>query len=504
MSKYSKGVYARLFPAANVDDEAVDPGFTRRPNDGVLDDLVYRAKKALEIDPLSDRTGIAGYPGGGGDAPIDEYAHANDGSSLETYSPTTDDEGSQSVIDYFTHNDPEARGEKPVLQTSTSDAKVDPNDPLLNNGTAAKKDGGALASDDKNAIALSPREIARQRLDTLINEKIVDRNHGIKSRIWEGIQNAIAGMDAINQRNPNATFGEVLGGGVGGVGGGIYDKTANEKRQHDRDVATAQRDYGTLAQADKIESDLATAKTKRQAGVLAAKKQNADIEHQRNTDALAGKKWTKLVSGNKIFKQNADGTTEPWIDPTTNKQGIDKTLVTAQVPGTNETVEVEPEQKLTNATNLAVGQAQRDQATNQFNASQGLEASKTNVRNLLDYNKIVFDRLTEMGKTNAEAQGALTASQGLYSQMQSAADSMGEIDAATDPKGYAAAKKTFDDLQEKLYQQVSKTQAGAALVQQMSSQGINRPATVTFNPIKAVTIKGGAVPKSKDPLGLFR
>ena len=242
--------------------------------------------------------------------------------------------------------------------------------------------------------------------------------------------------------------------------------------------------------------------------------QNAAIKHQQTMDAQAGQKWTKLISANKIYKQFPDGHTEAWIDPVTNTQGVDKTLVKAKVPGTNETVDVEPSVKLNNATNLAVGDMTRTQQTNQFNADKDFETQKTNVANILKYNDDVRNVITKMADANAQI---LAANPGLAAHTEKAralADQAAAIaenfNSSTDADERKALQKQMDNVQKQIgdtqndfYKALGSVQGGQELVKQLKSAMPKKPSMITYKPITPVT-SGKPVPASKDPMGLFR
>src|SRR5205085_2918508 len=125
-----------------------------------------------------------------------------------------------------------------------------------------------------------------------------------------------------------------------------------------------------------------------------------------------GRRW-------KQFQNDPSKELEPIIDPRTGDQDVDPNaqLYDWTDPTSGQTVKIKGNQLANAGATIASGNAQRTQSAAQFNAGQQLEASKANASNTLNYNKALFDRLAELGKTNADAQGAYTASQGLYTQM---------------------------------------------------------------------------------------
>lgn len=107
------------------------------------------------------------------------------------------------------------------------------------------------------------------------------------------------------------------------------------------------------------------------------KKQLADIEHQQKVDALAGKKWDKLIQNGLIFKKNADGTLEPLIDPTTGKQAEDLLNKPMKVTsaGGKEVYATGKDIYTADAT-AANAEANRKQQDEHFKAGQALDEKK--------------------------------------------------------------------------------------------------------------------------------
>lgn len=249
----------------------------------------------------------------------------------------------------------------------------------------------------------------------------------------------------------------------------------------------------------------------------ADRKAKADLAVKRinlSADIRSGQAKPFIDEEGKVWRQylNADSTgkvrpNEPVIGPdgqqeyVPGEQGIEW-----KNPRTGKTEVIKARQGASADAVIAGQDARLIQDADKFNASQQVEVLKTNVANQYNYSKTLFDRLTEISKTNAEVQGANQATQGLYAQLEQAAAKLNTLDPTADEKGYESAHKDFLDKQEKFYQAAAKTQAGSALVQQMAAQGIARPDSVTFKPIKAAKVgnTGRPVPPSKDPLGIFR
>jgi hypothetical protein len=266
---------------------------------------------------------------------------------------------------------------------------------------------------------------------------------------------------------------------------------------------TAIRDSGVKAEA--VRQRPVIEREKLRAKVLADKTSfDRRMDLLKEREKFEGGQWKAYTrpSDGKVFKQYKDGRMEPVTGPN-GDQEIDPNaqLYDWTDPFSGKTVRIKGATLANAGATIASGNAQRQQGADQFNASQQLEASKSNATNIINYNKQVMDRLQEMGKSNADAQAAFTASQGLYTQMEQSAAAMAAIDGQKDPDGYAKARKQFDDVQEKFYQQISKTTAGAQLVNQMSQQGVTRPPTVSFSPITSTQV---TIPKVKVNENEFR
>ena len=338
----------------------------------------------------------------------------------------------------------------------------------------------------------------------------------------------------VRHRDPNKKHSKwsrvaaaIMGWAQGGLMGGIeaarnphYFEDMRVERERARilpQIAVMQKVRDANLEAERTKAGIEATKMKpiiereRLASRVQIEKQKFEnrtkiLEIQAKND---GGKWKPYVDEQgrrwKQFQNDPSKEMEPILDPTTGDQDIDPNFKLYSYVDQATGTEVQLTGRVLSDRGVRQQEfnARQTQDAAKFNASQNLEAVKANVTNQFNYSKALYDRMVDMAKSNAEAQGAMVAAQGLLGQMQNAATQMQAIDPAVDEKGYAAAKKTFDDAEEKFYQSVAKTQAGASLVEQLNSQGIQRPGIVEFKPIKATTLKPG-VPSSKVSEDVFR
>lgn len=295
---YSKNVMARLFPALNDDDhegqpasvavtDRVDPVRTPtiqdlapilsqfvQPNDGQnngdgggdpLSGIPLGGQYTDKLPPANG--GTLGETGG-----IPESQRASlgllRGDMPPTVTPGTPQSSSPTGKDGVTINDlmpdqPDEGRDNPADNSTASpeeQANVDPGaiKELSGIGKAAKR--GKLyeppAPEWQPDPNKSDRENARDKVEFIQRQKVIDHNHGLKGRIWEAVQNALEGISETYKHNPRASWQEEVAGGAGGAIGGAINKTWNEQRQHDIQLGDAEGEYKLLAGNDKIEAGL--------------------------------------------------------------------------------------------------------------------------------------------------------------------------------------------------------------------------------------------------------
>lgn len=204
-----------------------------------------------------------------------------------------------------------------------------------------------------------------------------------------------------------------------------------------------------------------------------------------------GGQWTRYEDADgKVFKKFKDGRMEPVEFNGVQDRNPAKIMYDTVSLLTGQPVKVTGAQLYSGEAQVAAGNAQREQGANTTNANNELEAQRANVTNAFNYSKTLFDKAAEIAKTNGESQGAFTSAQGLHTQLGQAAEKLQSLDPVVNEKEYTAAQKNFNELQEKFYQAISKTQSGAAAVQQMTAQGVARPGVITAPKIKASKVSG--------------
>lgn len=335
-------------------------------------------------------------------------------------------------------------------------------------------------------------------------------------------------QDVINRKRSKwGAFSDVGLGIVQGLNNAINHRDdpiiAHSEAIKQRDLGRIGQQIGMIDSEDarkqnnaKIQSETGLREAQGVKAMADAQKQLADIEHQKKTDNLAGKKWDILEQNGLLFEKHADGTVVPWIDPTTQKQGVKLVNVPVQGKLADGTpIYQTGNQAKTNEVTQLNNDLNRTQQTVIHNSDKQFEADKTNVSNMTKYNSDMRDVLMKTAEANANllaANPALTASN---TQIRSIADTMAELtkgldDPNLDAETFKEMQKQMNSLQNDMdkaqkdfYGNLSKVQGGTELVKQLKSAMPVKPKMVKFNPIQPSTT-GRPIPKSKDPLGLFQ
>lgn len=349
---------------------------------------------------------------------------------------------------------------------------------------------------------------------------IAKKHHGLLARLGEG---ALQGFAS---------------GGIGGaiMGAGLNSIPALDRRVHEREDAVQAQEQRKAAQEqaniDYTKARTATipvddARQAQSAADLAAlrnartRKQDADIEHQRLTDKAAGDKWDKFENNGMLYEKHADGKTVPWIDPVTGKQGISQIDIpqTANVPGTTDKVSVTGAQKLTNATNLAVGDANRDvqvqttNANNQLRVLRDNQQSKTQAieKNLQMRIEAIKAQASVLGSnqevsTAADQMGAnATAIRDLADEFNNKLEN-GELTQTEADRLQKEIRGRYDNqfkLQKNVDAAIGRTKGGADLVKQLNQMSVPIPKDLAVPKVTGHSVSK-PVSKKNDPLGLFQ
>lgn len=260
--------------------------------------------------------------------------------------------------------------------TETEDVKEPPPSPTFENGSPMVQNAQNVFTPQSNTqpapsfnvndisyLRKSNDETPLQKAEKERNaelewqKKPVNQDKGWKGAIFEGIQNFLHSMGESYRMNPRASWQQILAGGAVGTGLGYIDRTWNDRRNHERKLAEAQRNYELQLDSEKNNSALADAQANRdyktaQINELARKPEkertalNAkfDLEAQKQLnrlqmiiqkDRLSDENFKGVVSRNgKFYRQFKNGKEEPVINPATGEQEVD--LLNSPVETTSE------------------------------------------------------------------------------------------------------------------------------------------------------------------------
>ena len=284
------------------------------------------------------------------------------------------------------------------------------------------------------------------------------------------------------------------------------------KRQNELNALDRQIKPLEAIQAQKQASDTKQAQTQKiYADTI---KQLADANHLRVADFLAGKKWDWQELNGRIFKKNADGSVDPWIDPETGKQGVNKTGVPIErLLSDGAKVGVTGPQALTADSQMQEANARREQEANIFNARSQQDVDKWNAdtklktdianqKAMADWQSAKLSKAVDLIKSKADLFAKSGEAQGLAEQAQTLAqqgqDLQARIDDEVDPAEQAKLQKELDGLTKQMGTLQGKFGAVAGqfgksqeLVNLYNQSDIQKPKPVRFTPRK---FDGGVQP----------
>jgi len=377
-------------------------------------------------------------------------------------------------------------GTQPVIATPTTPMGV--NDQIVNPALATQQQ-------QQQAQPVDPLQDLYQKKQDLNAQPIQ------KQSFWKDFgTNLILGANAFF--NPQNGPSPMVGWGA--------VKRQNENNALDRQIKPLE-----AIQAQKEAGDYKQAQTQKLYADTV--KQLADADHQRNADALAGKKWDWKEINGRIFKKYADGNTEPWIDPETGKPGINTTGVPIErllSDGTK--VGVTGPQALTADAAMQEANARREQEANIFNARSQQDVDKWNAdtklktdianqKAMADWQSSKLQRAVDIIKSNADGFAKSGEAQGLAEQAQTLAqraqDLSGRIDEEADPAEQIKLQRELDGVTKEMGTlqgkfgavagQFNKSQELSNLYQQSEVQ---KPKPVGFTPRK---FDGGVQPVTR-------
>lgn len=110
----------------------------------------------------------------------------------------------------------------------------------------------------------SALEAARKRFEEVNRREVVDKDKGVKGRVYEAISNALEGMSMAYRNNPNAHWSaSAAGGGAGALAGATLGRDWNERREHSRELGDAKRQYDIANETATDQEKLAVSASKR-------------------------------------------------------------------------------------------------------------------------------------------------------------------------------------------------------------------------------------------------
>ncbi len=352
-----------------------------------------------------------------------------------------------------------------------------------------------------------------------------NRDKGFKGALKEALQNFAFGL---SHAQPGMGFWESMALGGTGLGMGIADRSANERRD-------AMRKLPMLQQNAKIASDemdaAATRKLRdaqyneilrRPEKEEADRQGRIDLATKRinlNADIRSGIAKPFIDEDGKVWRQylNADSTgkirpNEPVVGPdgqqeyVPGEQGIEWFN-----PRTKTKEIIKARQGAAADATIASGDATREQGAAQTNAAKAFEAQKENVNNWMQFQNNITTQLSAALGADAGIIAGNGAVQGVNAQIQAknaelqALIADETIDADDRAKRINSLTDDLTKLNGQMLEEIGKTEGGIRKKAEIQNiiKGMKPPGKVTYTPFKAVTI-GKPVSPAKDPLGLFK
>lgn len=369
-----------------------------------------------------------------------------------------------------------------------------------------------VESVENPSITLSPIRQAENELAALKNTPVGRKNKGFGGRLVDGLREAvISAGNSYNQsiqsgmRPDEALFGSIGGAAVGGVSGAVLP--INERRIRLYDINKKQ---GEIEQMRKEEDRELEQQAKRiQLKAITDKPQNDRAAAQRDFQyKLALEEQKRQAEGGKydietdgqgrkfrVYKNDPSKALEPILDPQTGEQLTDpsKAYYDIYSPSAGANVKASGNTIVAGDATLANANANREQQTRQYNASQEFEAQKTNVANAIKYNEAVAAQMDAIQKQGGQNIANLGEVQGLNAQIQTLNEQLQQIaqnpEFETDEnlrKQYNSILTKFGEAQAKFQSALGKTSAGVEVLNGLKARGLDKPQTVRAVKIQAV------------------
>jgi hypothetical protein len=212
---------------------------------------------------------------------------------------------------------------------------------------------------------------------------------------------------------------------------------------------------------------------------------------------------------------------EPLVNPITGEQEFvpGEQGITWTDPNTQQSYTIKAKQSLVPSVGIATGNANRQTDADKFNTQKYWETEKENINNQMKW----MSDIKALTTAAITADSGVTDDLGIRAEMDAKLAEMTKLANTPLPEDVDPSKaqeqritrvnKLVDDYNElngKLLDTMSKSQAGKAKADQIRAQlaSLPRPEKLKWKAYTPTMVQGGAVgkpvPPSKDPMGLFR
>lgn len=363
-----------------------------------------------------------------------------------------------------------------------------------------------------------------------------------KKRNWkDALRSAGYGLlQSLASAPPTNDVGALLGRAIGGAGtGAVMGATMDN-------VDEKMRDQFKLAQLiPQYQNQMAMQKSQQEQALLEARRINELAKPtDRDLDRLQKERATQAVSerakmniefrqgiakpyideNGKVWKQYLNDPKrqlEPLVNPITGEQEFvpGEQGITWTDPNTQQSYTIKAKQSLMPSVGIATGNANRQTDADKFNTQKYWETEKENINNQMKW----MSDIKALTTAAITADSGVTDDPGIRAQMDAKLAEITNLSNTPLPEDADPSKaqeqritrvnKLVDDYNElngKLLDTMSKSQAGKAKADQIRAQlaSLPRPEKLKWKAYTPTMVQGGAVgkpvPPSKDPMGLFR
>lgn len=363
-----------------------------------------------------------------------------------------------------------------------------------------------------------------------------------KKRNWkDALRSAGYGLlQSLASAPPTNDLGSLLGRAIGGAGtGAVLGATMDN-------VDEKMRDQFKLAQLiPQYQNQMAMQKSQQEQALLEARRINELAKPtDRDLDRLQKERAAQAVSerakmniefrqgiakpyideNGKVWKQYLNDPKrqlEPLVNPITGEQEFvpGEQGITWTDPNTKQSYTIKAKQSLVPSVGIATGNANRQTDADKFNTQKYWETEKENINNQMKW----MSDIKALTTAAITADSGVTDDPGIRAQMDAKLAEITNLSNTPLPEDVDPSKaqeqritrvnKLVDDYNElngKLLDTMSKSQAGKAKADQIRAQlaSLPRPEKLKWKAYTPTMVQGGAVgkpvPPSKDPMGLFR